>query len=41
MNPQVSPMGEMGGRQRRSVATAEKICLGLRVGGGSVCAEGC
>ena len=26
-------MGEMGGRDRRSEATAEKRCLGLRVGG--------
>ena len=30
-----------GGRQRRSKATAEKHCLGLRVGGGAACVEGC
>ena len=30
-----------GGRQRRSEATAEKHCLGLRVEGGAACVEGC
>ena len=29
----ISCMGEMGGREHRSVATAERRCLGLRVGG--------
>ena len=30
-----------GGGQRRSEATAEKHCLGLGVGGGAACVEGC
>ena len=31
--PKISRMGEMGGRERRSEATAERHCLGLRVRG--------
>ena len=31
--PKISRMGEIRGRKRRSEATAEKRCLGLRIGG--------
>ena len=39
--PEVSLMGKMGDRQRRSEATVEKHCLELRVGGGAACVEAC
>ena len=39
--PKITHMGDMGGRERRSETTAEKRCLGLRIGSGAAYDEDC